>query len=150
MDVEAEVRKRDDELIMIFAIGTNDSLLDRGTKQRCSVEEYRSNLQAILEKAKKHTNRILFVGLLPVDEKRTTPVFWRDVHYTNERILAFDKAMQEICKENNLIYIPIFDELKELAEQDKNILLDGLHPNDEGHELIFQKVRPELDGLINS
>jgi lysophospholipase L1-like esterase len=27
---------------------------------------------------------------------------------------------------------------------------DGLHPNDAGHQLIFELVRPELDKLLNT
>jgi lysophospholipase L1-like esterase len=46
-----------------------------------------------------------------------------------------------------LPYINIFNLF---TGQGNKFLLDGLHPNTQGHKLIYEKVKPELDKLLNS
>jgi lysophospholipase L1-like esterase len=56
--------------------------------------------------------------------------------------------MAEVAKEQKIPFIPIFDNFMKAVESGADLLPDGLHPNNDGHELIFQLVRPELDKLL--
>ena len=73
-----------------------------------------------------------------------------DTEYLNSRILEFERTLREFCEQNKVAFAPIFEEFKKQLDRGKNLLADGLHPNNDGHELIFQLVRPELDKLLAS
>jgi lysophospholipase L1-like esterase len=51
------------------------------------------------------------------------------------------------CKENDLLYLELIDLFK--GQEDK-FLFDGLHPNTEGHKLIYKKVKPEIEKVVRS
>lgn len=142
-DVETEARL-DDENAFILAIGTNDSSVEDG-KPQFTPDEFRANFEDILQKMLGHSDKVLVVGLLPVDEKLTTPIPWRPSrHYTNKQVLLFDGIIQDIAQKKNVPYVPLFDVFKSKLE----LFPDGLHPNDEGHQLIADLVKPELEKLL--
>lgn len=142
-DVETSARA-EDETIFIFAVGTNDSSLDDG-QHRFSKEQFQKNFEDIIRKAQKYTDKILIVGLLPVDEKLTTPIPWRPKrHYTNEQILLFDGIIKTTATKSSLPYVPLFEDFKNKLD----LFPDGLHPDSSGHKIMFDLIRPELEKLI--
>jgi lysophospholipase L1-like esterase len=149
-DNETQARRNDEEIVIVISTGLNDSYREGSNNYRSTPEEYGQNLQELAAKAKAYSNKILFVGLVASDESKTTPVFWRDIYYLNERIKVFEDIMQKVAVENNLSFVPVFEEFKKRTEAGTNLLADGLHPNNEGHELISQLVKPELDKLVNT
>lgn len=144
--VESETRtrtKRADEIVMIFAIGTNDSWLFREIKRHnVPPEMFRENLGKLLIRAKKFTSKLVFVGLAQVDE-RVDPVPWNtDKAYKPEYLKHYNSMLKEFCEENKLHFIeimPIFE------DKGKELLKDGAHPNSEGHKLIFETVKDYLE-----
>jgi len=56
--------------------------------------------------------------------------------------------MRAIAQEQNLSFVPVFEAFKAAFEKEKDLLFDGLHPNDKGHELIVSLVQPELEKLL--
>lgn len=141
---EAVARDRYGSAAFVFSIGTNNAAEGDGRIQS-TPEEYVSDLQELVTQAKEISSKIMFVGLPPCDESRTTPCFWREVYYRNERIAALDDAAQAFCKQEN---IPFVSTRHLFTGREKELLEDGLHPNDEGHKLIFELVRPQLDKLL--
>ncbi|MCX6764366.1 MAG: GDSL-type esterase/lipase family protein [Candidatus Nealsonbacteria bacterium] len=142
---EFETKKRLDEFkeetIIIFGIGVNDSqfVLSQNS-QRVPLEEYIKNLDELLNSARKFSDKILFVGLTPVDEKRTTPIPWNeDKFYKNEYVKKFNDSLRSFCQENKVYFIEIFEEMIKMNYSE--LLYDGLHPNSEGHEKIFEIVK---------
>lgn len=113
-------------------------------------EQYRTNIEALVKSARKFSDKIMLVGLNPVDEKETTPVFWADVYYTNEGMRGNNQIVAEVAKAKNIPYVSIYEEMEKRLKAGEDLLVDGLHPNDEGHELIFRLVQPELDKLLNT
>ena len=74
-----------------------------------------------------------------IDEKKLNPIPWNiDICYTNKNIAIYNLAIKNFCKKNNLSFIEIFDLL------DDKDLADGLHPNSDGHEKMFVRVRDFL------
>ena len=93
--------------------------------------------------AKKFSSKIVFVGLFPVDETKTTPIPWnRDKYYKNEYIQKYNQTLKVICKENEVYFIDLFHKFKDLNYKD--LLEDGLHPNSEGHKKIFEVIKDFL------
>lgn len=134
LDKEMEAREPN---IIIFSIGENDSIdLENAGNNLVPLEKFEANLNKLIDKAKKTTNRILFLGLAPIDEKKTTPVLWDDeAFYKTANIENYDKKLMEAADKNKVEYIRVFGALE------KKDLSDGLHPNESGHEKIFLKVK---------
>jgi len=139
---ETEQRVEGEEDIFIFAIGLNDSQFIHSKKNtRFSLQEFKNNIQKIISLAKKSSPKIIFLGLTPVDEKKTVP--WsEDKSYKNEYIQKFNEIIKTICNENNAYFIEIFERLIKINY--KKLLDDGAHPNSKGHEKIFKSVKDSL------
>jgi lysophospholipase L1-like esterase len=147
---ETLARRTDRGLAFIFSVGVNDSLVFGNGETNLTPEEFVDNYRQIISTAKKYSDRILLIGLQYCDEARTRPVAWADIHYTNERIRIFDLKTKQAAEENGITYISIFHRLREEFESGKDVYQDGLHPNNDGHQLIFELVRPALDELLNT
>ena len=138
---EVECAARDPDII-IFAIGINDSqYINDKNNARVILQDYEENLQTLINLAKKFSSKIAFIGLTRVVETKVMPIPWGpDKFYDNEKIKSYDNKLKEVASKNNLPYIHMFD----LLEDDE--LGDGLHPDSTGHEKMFQKIRPFLEG----
>ena len=139
-----------EELAFIFSVGSNDAAVGGSGREWSSPQGYRKELEGIVKRAKDYGSKIMFVGLPSCDEKLTTPVFWDDIHYTNKRMFEFEKVMRNFCAEQQIPHVPTFETFQAKLKTGHGLFADGLHPNNEGHELIFQLVRPQLDKLLNS
>lgn len=145
-ELQARVWPGEDQVIL-FAIGANDSVVVSG-KNAVSENEFEQNLKNILSIAKRHSSKIIFLGLSPVVDSVTQPVSWDDtISYSNERTKLFNDAIKSFCKENNLSFVNVYDPF--ISYKDTPSLFDdGIHPNAAGHELIFKTVFPEFNRLI--
>ena len=150
--LDAEIAARQlypgDEVIVI-AIGCNDSIL----KDNLVVTEeydFEAQIEELVDKALEHTKRVLVVGLAPVEQKLTDP--WKfsssGKQWKNNRIDLFEDIIKQVAGRKKVPFVPVYDVLK--AEQDKGAKLhaDGLHPNDEGHKMIADLVKPRLEELL--
>lgn len=132
------------ETIFIFAIGINDSqFVHSKNSLRTSRQEFRGNIQKLMDLAKKYSSKTVFVGPFPADEAKTIPVSWnKDKSYKNEYIKEYEEIIKSVCAENKIDFIEVFD--KWMKMDYKKLLEDGLHPNSEGHEKIFETVKDYL------
>ncbi len=148
---EAEANARlwpNAECAFIFATGLNDTLHYNNQEFGSSPERYQLELEELTKLAKQHSDKILFVDLTPADESRTNPAPSSSTGkcYTNDRIEQFNKTLHDFCDSVSLACVKVS---KTFAEKDFNgLLLDGLHPNDEGHEMIFSTVLPSVKDWI--
>ncbi len=146
---EPETRARlRSSMAFVFAIGTNDSRID-GETPFSTPDEYAANIETLIAKATQFADksRILFVGLQPCDEARTMPVSWREVSYTNERLQRFDKTLRQVCAKQGVEYVPVFESYQKQQTTKGTMLIDGLHPDDDGHACIYEQVKPYLERL---
>ncbi|MBU3965683.1 hypothetical protein KKG29_00440 [Patescibacteria group bacterium] len=145
--VENETRKRllEEETVFIFAVGINDSCFVKNTEEFLTpFEEFKNNVQKLISGAKKFSAKIIFIGLTPVDEKKTNPYFASTTgkSYRNEFIEKYDKIIKDICAKNKIHFIELFEQFKKVDY--KKLLEDGLHPNSKGHKIIFETVKKFL------
>lgn len=147
-EVETKARLRPGRRgAIIFANGTNDARTE-GDQPWGGTENYQKNMQRLIDMAKQHTDLIMLVGMAPCEEEKTTPVFWRDISYTNEHIKAINDAMRSLADEYQLAFVPLFEPMWEQMRRGKQLFADGLHPNNDGHQLIAEIVRPALEELL--
>lgn len=134
----------DSNLVIIFAIGINDTQVDiKGLVNKISVEEFRENIKELVNQARKHTQDIIFIGLTPVDQ-RVNPMSWKPTHaYLNEQVAKYNRALQNVVKTQGVPFIELYSEM--LMENYMKLLEDGLHPNTKGHEFIYNKVIKYLE-----
>lgn len=136
-------RDENSESIIILSVGLND------TKSKLtpdnyvsSLDQYSQNLQDLFDVAKKISPTIFFVGYSQVNEKLVNPKVnlppIGNSYFANERIKLFNDKCKELCKKNKIEHLDMFSS----APRNWNSYLssDGLHPNNEGHKWIFNKV----------
>ncbi|GHU09312.1 peptidase [Alphaproteobacteria bacterium] len=139
------VERRSD--IVVFEIGINDTHLKHG-EYTSMPEKFAGDIKKISDIAKRYVDNVVFLNILPCDEKLVNPVLWDDeVFYTNERIEIFNKVLEGFCSDNNVglvdVHTPFLQEYKKTK-----LLADGLHPNSEGHKLIADVVLEKLKRMI--
>jgi len=138
--VESQARKPG---IIIFAIGINDSqYVNSKSNPSVSIEKFQNNLQELIDQAKKFTKKIIFLGFTNIDESKTMPIPWDEVkYYDQENVGIYNTHLKKISEKNNLLFV---DMLNLLSNSE---LEDGLHPNSEGHEKMFIKIKDFLLAL---
>lgn len=142
MEVQARVDEEEKTVILV-EIGINDSQYNLSeNKHRIPVQQYKNNLLKFAAKAKKYKASLIFVGLTPVD-KRVDPIPWKKgFAYRTEFVEKYEKIIKEICVEQN---IPFVEVMSKFTKRDyTSLLIDGLHPNTEGHKIIFEEVKKFL------
>jgi lysophospholipase L1-like esterase len=136
----------EEQTAFIFAVGFNDSRTKSGLSFS-NPENYERNLAETLKRAKKYSDKILFVGLTPCVETRSNPVSWSNSGYTNARVKQFDNTLREFCEQNGVNYVELLTSFQE-AQNKTDLLPDGIHPNNQGHQIIADLVAPELQKLL--
>jgi lysophospholipase L1-like esterase len=134
-------REQDEVYLTIIAIGTNDSKYSGSISDQnvmFTEEQFKQNILELIQKAKSFKQKILFLGLPPVDESRTLDRENGTV-LTNERVTKFNNIIKTCCKNEDL---PFLDLNKIILKKDYKVLFeDGLHPNKKGYRFIFTKIR---------
>ncbi len=132
------------EVIIILSVGTNDSMLiNKSKKNQTEIGNFANNLKELISLAKKYSNKIIFVGDMPVDEDKVDPIPWHDTaSYRNEFVKAYHDMAEKVCEEQKVLFINLYSNF--INKNYKNLLEDGCHPNNEGHKMIFEIVRDEL------
>lgn len=125
--------------VIMIQIGINDARLIKNKKLSTYPSQFRKNIQKLIDIAKKFVNNIVFVGLTPVDEPKTTPISYnKDAYYKNIQIKQYDQIIKSICKENRIHFIDVYNEWTE--GDYRRLLADGLHPNSKGHQKMYSAI----------
>lgn len=132
---------QDEEMVILFAIGINDSRFYLSTGQfETDIETFNQNIWDMWEIARQYSLDVAFIGLTPVDEVRTNPLFWEtDAVYKNEYIQKYNDAIKEFCESREVPFIDLFDTMKGLDVP--SLMEDGIHPNPEGYKVIEEIIR---------
>lgn len=141
-DMEAKARiGNNEESLFIISIGVNDCMLDNETGlNNVPKENYIENLQKIINLAGKYSGKVIFMGFFPVNETKVDPIPWRPgCSYKNEYIEQYNGAMESVAEENKIPFINLYKKFSNLDY--RKLLKDGVHPNSEGHELIFETIK---------
>lgn len=132
--------------VVVIQIGINDSCADPSGNM-VPLEEYKTNLEKLVGTLQPMSSRLVFVGLSACDEAKTTPVNWGDYRYTNKSIKAYEDQMKSVAEAAHVPFVAVFDEFTK-AMKDRALLADGLHPNNEGHQVMYEIIKPRLEELL--
>jgi acyl-CoA thioesterase-1 len=116
--------------VLVLELGANDMLRGQG------VEQLRSNLDAILDTtARDHPNaRFVVVGM------RAAPNLGREYGE------AFDAVYPELAERHDAAFVPFL--LEDVAARRHLNQADGIHPTEEGHALIAERVWKTLEPVL--
>ncbi len=166
LDTEQAVENLDRDLlsrhgdIVIIQLGFNDSTIRKGaTEPPVSEQDYRANLQAIVE-------RIRSTGAEPL-LMTPTPLFWTDATRKKFGAASYDvedrwglnvqatryaAIVREVAKATNATLVDVqqlfLERIESGSAADVEWLSDGIHPNTAGHDAIgsalARKIVPRL------
>ncbi len=139
----------EEKIIVIVAIGLNDSVL---TDNKALQDEYKfqEEYEKLVDKVNFVADKCLFVGLTAVDEKLTNPFPGSSLgrQYLNNRINLFEDVIKQVCMVKDVPFVRVHDAFIAALGQGKHLLSDGLHPNDAGHELLYNMIEPHVRKLL--
>jgi len=94
----------------------------------------------LIEKAKKFTNKIIFIGIAKGDDGETKPLPASTTGkcYDKENVKIYNNIIKKVNKKEKLLFVEIIDKLN------NKDFYDGLHPNAKGHQKIFKIVKDFL------
>lgn len=144
LDIECKARLKQhhegDRFVILIGIGINDSrFVDSPGNPQTEIDVFKKNILKIINIAKKYTNEIVFVGLTPVDEKLTNP--YENTFFFNNRVKEFDQIIKNSCNEKGVLFL---DMLEKIDMDHTKFLDDGLHPNAQGYEKMYEIVKDFL------
>jgi len=130
--------------MIIISIGINDAAFDHSKNEHwVSLKQYRKNLLKIIKVAQECAKKAIFIGLHIIDDSRADPaVFDKNLTYKTEYTKNYEKALEEVCVNHNIELIKTMDVFT------KDDLFDGVHPNSQGHEKLFNKIYPEVEKIL--
>lgn len=138
-EFEAQQRLKED-VIFLIGVGINDSAWVHSKNDfLVSLDAFKENIRKLISLARKFSSKIIFIGLIGVDESKVDPIPWDpDKSYKNEYVKKYDDLLEKICNDENVYYIKLFGKIP------KEFLEDGVHPNSEGHKMIFEIIKKFL------
>lgn len=141
-----ELMPRKPDLVVV-QICSNDSARwdDPDNDPKISIVQMEDNFHTLLSQVKL-SSQVICLGPPPVDETKTKPFGTSLVYFTNYDLDRYNNKAKEICQSLDIPYIDIFDQWSKMADYQK-ILEDGLHPNAQGHQMIFELIKAEVEKL---
>ncbi len=143
-EIEARIEEKDEEVIIVISIGSNDSeWINKSRTLNVNPNKFENNLRKLFIIAKKYSKKIVFVNSIPVDETKVDPIPWApDRSYKNELIKKFNIIAESLSRLEDIHFIDVYGPLEKTNY--KILLVDGIHPNTKGHEIIFEIVKDYL------
>lgn len=143
-EISARKWSSETQFALVIAIGVNDTLMYRDSAPVSTPKKYAEEIRHLLATAQEITDKILFVGLTPVEDKK-----FDDGLYVSKRNGEFEAVLRMIAAEHQVPMVRLFELFQADMSIGRQLFLDGLHPNDEGHDLIYQEVKPALEALLS-
>ena len=142
---------KDDDIILC-AIGTNNrhQCFTDGEKRTCEEQTQRvyDYILALAEKFREANIPVIFIANIPSSEEneKDGTYYWRILHMSNINDLY--KKAAGVCQ---FPLVSLYDIFTDYCRNEQitidSLLADGLHPNDNGHKIIFETLLQEF-GLV--
>lgn len=132
-----------------ISVGLNDTrAVETPTGFVSNEVDFTESMTALLGELSGAVDTVVILGFIPVDESKLTPKInpmdGRKTYFFNNRIAAFNALLKKACGAfENVHYVNVSNLADDWTE--RYLFKDGLHPNDAGHRLIFEKLKPFLE-----
>lgn len=145
---ESDVLAKDPDLTLI-GFGTNDSYIDTKVKNgpsRIPLEDYRRNLIYFIHALKQSGSKIILIAPNILGAKYPD--------FQNRRLLRYVKVVRKLTNKFQTGLVDNYQLFRKYGRQKNNmiddLMLDGVHPNDKGHELIAQELVREIVKIVSN
>lgn len=143
-EVFVNLYKRDVPAVAFVLVGLNDvKAVGNINGYQTDENAFETSYKTLLNSIKDRFETVYVIGFHNVDESKTlpkiNPLDNSLSFFSNTRIQKFNEVLKNVCDSyENVNFISVSDIGTDCLYE------DGLHPNDNGHELIFQKVEKYL------
>jgi lysophospholipase L1-like esterase len=152
---ERDVISHRPNLVLVMA-GINDSAwVDAGPRARTSprvpLAEFARNLQEIVGRVRDSGGRVLLLTPNPISRAYVySNVGYYSSHDMNEELARYVSAVRETGRQMAVPVADVFADWMTSGMSLDSLLLDGIHPNAEGHRRIAATLLPEVLRLITA
>jgi lysophospholipase L1-like esterase len=141
-------RKKKEKPLFIFAFGGNDAyVIPEHNSFNVPKEAYADNLRYVLDQAKEFSDNIVVLTTTPLNEGLTSHA--RKIRL-NSYVKEYNEVVTQVCNEKGVHTIDVYDAFMTVDHTQLLDDEDGLHPNSEGHRLIFECVKKHLEETVFS
>jgi lysophospholipase L1-like esterase len=151
--------------IVVMQFGINDSAIDvwrtpPATQSRVPLAEFESNLRSMVAQIQKQgakvilmtANPLRWTGILREKYGRLPYLADKEDGFESPTLFRYNEALRKLAEELNLPLIDIHAAYPAYAAAHKKsvdeLLLDGMHPNDLGHQLVAEKLMPVIKAQL--
>jgi lysophospholipase L1-like esterase len=133
----------------VFSFGTNDAAILAKTQQfEVPKDQYEKNIRQAIQEAQTFSQNIVFLTSPPVVEEIAKNMSLVGKSRTNSDIEDYNKSLTEICAQEKIELIDIYSSFTNYGNYKELFINDGIHPNSQGHELIFEVVSKYFKNII--
>lgn len=142
---EMEARNAVEGNVVFISYGANDLAIKEGV-QMVNPEKFAANILTAIQEAKKYSNDIYLVSVLPFSGNVDGVVVASGKLRTNNEVLSYNQILKNSAAENSLHYIDFHSAFSD----DKEVLLsaDGVHPNEKGYGMMAEIVIPIIEKYL--
>lgn len=144
VEVEITARTSVEENLIFFFYGANDLAIKNG-EEVVSIDQFKQNLEKAIGIAKKTTDKVYLISILPISSKVEGVLSPAGKIRTSERVLLYNEGIRVVadrCKVELIDLYPLFNDREELLSK------DGIHPNELGYGLISEVVKLYIDKYL--
>ena len=127
--------------IVTFAYGANDIALVNNTNT-LSETNFSSNLAFCIDYALKKNTYVFLINILPIIEISNNQLDTPGKTRKNEDIIRYNKRVLNISEKKKIGHIDIYSPF--IKDHQSLLTFDGIHPNTNGHELIYDKIKTSI------
>jgi lysophospholipase L1-like esterase/isopentenyldiphosphate isomerase len=139
-----EATARQPELI-ILAIGINDSVFRQSEDNSAtSLDNFSANLKQLIEQSRQFTNDLIIVGIAKGADRLTMPLprSTTGKSYSKAQTAKYNQVIRQVALSAGVYFVNVETELND------DDFDDGLHPNANGHQKIFQCLLQVLKPML--
>jgi len=124
--------------LVIFSYGINDIVIHKN-KNIVPENYFVRNLKNCIDFSKSKQAIIILSSLTPISDRNDGVVNQHGKLRYNKNIKTYNMLLQKLAQDSNSFYLDIYSQFN----KKKNRLLskDGVHPNSDGHQLIYAMVK---------
>jgi sialidase-1 len=151
--------------IVVIQFGINDSAVDvwrkpPATEPRVSLNAYLDNYRQLITEAQKAKAKVIVMTTNPLRWTSKLRELYGKAPYKPESEDGFDSlflasyndALRKLAKEMNVTLVDVRGAYPDFASKHKvsidELLVDGMHPNDLGHQLVAELLVPEIRNAL--
>lgn len=119
---------------VVIAFGINDAWQDNGRDSACRIpiEQYIKNLTYFIDEIQKKNGQAILLTPNPIGRKYEN---WRF-----EKLKEYAEATKRLAIHKKAALVDVWAIFHQKTDNIDTLLLDGMHPNDKGHELVAEAI----------